>query len=381
MPQRPIVALIAAALSAVTIGGVGVVAHAADSATGTGSGTHSGSPTPPAPGFRPTPAARADAVTRQGSGAPALHLHRLVDVAVANVWVGPHKPRRVDAPSLREPVQLDRWLHTMTVRQRSGLTPRLDTQLRYGEDVVVLRQQEGWSRVRIPSQTGGRFPHGIKGWMVTRQLAELPADWYQHPTVASVTAVRTVVSSVTARHHSLALSYATTLPLVTASPRSVTVELPGTALTGTPLTGTLPRSSVALHATGTPAIHPSLTAAVAQAKRFLGLPYLWAGTSAWGFDCSGLTETVYGQLGLSLPRDAADQSTIGRPISRRHLQPGDLVFFSYRPRRAAIHHVAIYVGHGQVIQSPYSGARVQITSLWHSSLGQEYWGATNPLAS
>jgi cell wall-associated NlpC family hydrolase len=61
------------------------------------------------------------------------------------------------------------------------------------------------------------------------------------------------------------------------------------------------------------------------------------------------------------------------------LRPGDLVFFSYSRSRWAIHHVAIYAGHGKVIQSPHSGARVQITSLWHSYLHKEYWGATRPL--
>jgi cell wall-associated NlpC family hydrolase len=55
------------------------------------------------------------------------------------------------------------------------------------------------------------------------------------------------------------------------------------------------------------------------------------------------------------------------------------VFFSYGSRWA-IHHVAIYIGHGKVIQSPFSGARVDIRRLWHSHLGKEYWGATRPLA-
>jgi len=222
---------------------------------------------------------------------------------------------------------------------------------------------------------GGRFPNGVKGWVVTRQLALRPTDWARHPTVATVTDLKTPLSwAVGGAAGTLMVSYATTLPVIASSPSIVTVELPGTAVTGT-----LHRSAVAVHPVGTPAIRPSPGAVVAQAKRFLGLPYLWAGMSAWGYDCSGLTSTVLGQLGVTLPRDAADQSTIGKRVSRRQLRPGDLVFFSYGSRWA-IHHVAIYIGHGKVIQSPFSGARVDIRRLWHSSLGKEYWGATRPLA-
>jgi cell wall-associated NlpC family hydrolase len=370
VPQRrPVVAVIAAAIVSVTVGGVDMVAHASDSAARARSLCQGTAVAPP------------ESVTLSSSGqqrpavTPSLDRHRLVNVAVANVWVGPHKPRRIDAPSLRQPMQVARWLRDMNVRQRRDLTPRLDTQLRYGDDIVLIRQQGVWSKVRIPNQVGGRFPNGIKGWVVSRQLASRPADWRQHSTVASVTALKAPLtwrSGDVAR--TLRLSYATTLPVVAASPDDVTVELPGTALIGS-----LPRSAVAVHPIGTPAIRPSGAAVVAQARRFLGLPYLWAGMSAWGFDCSGLTTTVLGQLGVRLPRDAADQSTVGRRISRHHLRPGDLVFFSYQRQRWGIHHVAIYVGHGRVIESPYSGARVRIRSLWHSYLGKEYWGATRPL--
>ena len=96
--------------------------------------------------------------------------------------------------------------------------------------------------------------------------------------------------------------------------------------------------------------------------------------TAWGYDCSGLTSTVFGVLGVTLPRDAADQSLAGRAVARRNLRPGDLVFFSHTPQRGDIHHVAIYAGHGRLLQSPYTGSRVQLVSLRHSYLNREYWG-------
>ena len=85
------------------------------------------------------------------------------------------------------------------------------------------------------------------------------------------------------------------------------------------------------------------------AKQFLGVPYVWGGSSPNGFDCSGFVQYVFAQKGIHLPRTADIQATAGRPVSKAELMPGDLVFFA--GDYVNISHVGIYVGNGQMIHA------------------------------
>jgi peptidoglycan DL-endopeptidase CwlO len=96
---------------------------------------------------------------------------------------------------------------------------------------------------------------------------------------------------------------------------------------------------------------------VGIAMQYLGTPYVWAGASPGGFDCSGLVAYVYAQVGVSLPHNAAAQYGYGTPVAYSDLQPGDLVFFS------GLGHVGIYIGGGQFIHAPHTGDVVKISSL------------------
>ena len=130
---------------------------------------------------------------------------------------------------------------------------------------------------------------------------------------------------------------------------------------------------VALHQVG--AAWPELTGdkLVAEAKRFLGLGYLWAGTSGFAVDCSGLTYSVYQALGKTLPRDADAQFLRGVKIAARSsLRRGDLVFF--RNSSGVIHHVGMYVGDGKMIHAPRTGTVVQVTSLQTQPYSGEFAG-------
>jgi cell wall-associated NlpC family hydrolase len=115
----------------------------------------------------------------------------------------------------------------------------------------------------------------------------------------------------------------------------------------------------------TPAPPPSRYGGVVGiAMQYLGVPYVWAGASPSGFDCSGFIMYVYAQVGVSLPHNAAMQYGMGSPVSRDALEPGDLVFFN------GLGHAGIYIGGGQFIHAPHTGDVVKISSLsdsWYAS--------------
>jgi len=101
---------------------------------------------------------------------------------------------------------------------------------------------------------------------------------------------------------------------------------------------------------------------VGIAMQYLGVPYVWGGSTPNGFDCSGFTAWVYAQVGVSLPHNAAAQFGYGVPVDRSQLEPGDLVFFD------GLGHVGLYIGGGQFIHAPHTGTVVQVTSLSSYSL-------------
>ncbi len=112
---------------------------------------------------------------------------------------------------------------------------------------------------------------------------------------------------------------------------------------------------------------------VTTAKKYIGVPYVWAGTTPSGFDCSGYTQYVFRQHGINLSRTTDTQYKEGVYVPRSQLQPGDLVFFqnTYRP---GISHVGIYVGDGNFIHAS-SSQGVTVTSLSNAYWAPKYYGA------
>lgn len=126
-----------------------------------------------------------------------------------------------------------------------------------------------------------------------------------------------------------------------------------------------------------PAGHPEV---VSIALKYLGVPYKWGGTSPSGFDCSGLCQYSYAQIGIELPRTSRSQYAAGAHIAPDRLdllRPGDLVFFGTNGDPAKVHHVGIYVGDGNYVHAPQRGDVVKVSSLTaRISSSGDYVGAS-----
>ena len=128
----------------------------------------------------------------------------------------------------------------------------------------------------------------------------------------------------------------------------------------------------------------AIETAISAARQHLGTIYAWGGGSlngpsvGWGvdagivgFDCSGLTRYAYAQAGISVPRNSSAQYKALPKVSRADLERGDLVFWATDTRNAStIHHVAIYLGNGQILEAPQSGSVIRVSSMrWSGFIG------------
>ena len=106
--------------------------------------------------------------------------------------------------------------------------------------------------------------------------------------------------------------------------------------------------------------------ATVYARDMLGKPYMYAGDSPAGFDCSGLVKYSYGRAGIVLPRDTQSQRRMSVPVSTASMREGDLLFFDQDGKKNS--HVGLYLGKGRFIHAPSSGGRVRTDSL-----GAQFW--------
>ena len=298
-----------------------------------------------------------------------------VDVSVATLWVDPGQDRPVDRPSTTNPADLRAWTGTMTLAERLWLVGNLETQASYGQRVLITEESGDWVHVVVPGQPTPRDARGYPGWMPKAQLTTGTA--YSHFTsrpFAMVTSNTAWLYDDPGRTRKfMELSFNTRLPVLAQAGPGVLVQTPSDG----------PKwfapSDVSVYASPADIPRPTGEDLVDTIGMFLGLHYLWAGVSAFGFDCSGLTHTVYAAHGITIPRDADAQAAAGTPVERDQLQPGDLIFFAHNNGTGSIHHVGMYAGDGYIIDTPTNSATVESgverVKLDEHRYINEYWGA------
>lgn len=272
-----------------------------------------------------------------------------VAVSVATVWRSPTSPRPVDAPALARPARIRQWLSDLTLTQRRDLNGRADTQALMGERVTVIGLRTGWAEVVVRDQPTPKDSRGYPGWVPSVQLTARPQPGTTNvATVTQRTAWLRTDSATATRVTEI--SFGTVLPVLGTAGSAVRVVTPLGAVRR------IRAGAVTIHAPGSPALPQTPSNLVSTAQLFTGLPYLWAGVSGFGLDCSGLTWLDHRAHGLVIPRDADAQAARGSAIGWSSLRKGDLMFYA---TNGVVHHVAMYAGNGLMVHAPHTGSSVE----------------------
>lgn len=249
---------------------------------------------------------------------------------------------------------------TLKVREKSSLDAEVLTLVPMGEELEVIKETDDWLKVSIDGNTSGyvsadyvklrtEYEEAISIEEEQERLAEeaaaREAEEREQPeqterirSFSSSGATRTVSSGISTS----SISSSSTNQSVSSNDSAADTS---SAQSSTEDTGSSNQASIR-------------SRIVTYALKFEGNPYVWGGTSLTnGADCSGFTQAIFADFGISIPRTSRTQATGGRRVSISEIQPGDLIFYA---RNGTINHVAIYIGNGKVINasSPSTGIRI-----------------------
>ncbi len=243
------------------------------------------------------------------------------------------------------------------------------TQAILGTELSIEQSQDGWHYVRLPDR--------YHGWIQAGHVRTYAPDEPAYASAGPVAEVQNLMAFLypepdgTSRAPALQVTIGARLAVTEEREDWVQVLLPDGALRW------MRRGDVVIARAAGPRPRGSVEQVIGTAKRFLGLPYLFAGTTPLGIDCSGFVQLVYGLNGVQLLRDSRIQYTQPdlMPVDREDLQAGDLLFFG----RERISHVGIYLGEGEFIHATsHLRPVVQISRLDEPHWTGLYQGARRP---
>lgn len=281
----------------------------------------------------------------------------VANVPVATVWTEPGKVREVDAFGAGEKTDINKWIKAMSAEESMDLVTsnRVQTQLLYGEPVIIDEVVDGWAKIAAIWQPSKKDERGYPGWVPLVQLKEV--EMLDELGYARVVSDKAQLWTEDFKPFAVA-PFNAMLPVKELG-EFVRVQAPdGDALVMAGQVELAPEFDQVDKRSGFEVAH--------LAAKFLELPYFWGGMSSYGFDCSGFSYNMLKANGVIIPRDAVDQAAAGVEIDKENedaWQVGDLLFFAYEEGQGRLHHVGIYYGNGLMIHSPTPGKAVEIIEL------------------
>ena len=277
----------------------------------------------------------------------------MVNVTTTFLW-----SKNLEHPVQEKIREQDRKEHFYTLTDEEAMSlykDRLvDSELLYGDIVEVLETSGEYAQVTVIKQAYKNEPKGYPGWIFNKDLASIPDGWSEELDQIAVKQPIAKINIIKDNQSSqMDLSIGTILSVLEETTDEYKVLTPaGIGIIGkrdAHLLSDLPLNAV--------------DQLINNAILFLDLRYVWAGTSAAGFDCSGFVYTLFRTFNIWLSRDAQEQVFEGEAHSYEEAKPGDLLFFAYQEGYGEVHHVGIYLGEDQMIHSQTPGSKVMITKL------------------
>ena len=227
---------------------------------------------------------------------------------MTTLWKEPNKARVIDRPSTSTPVDMAKWTKSMTIPEKQWLVGKIESQALYGQEVVILKSSGNWYQIAVKDQYSPKNKAGYPGWVPKSHITTTYQNYKECSIVIVDAPTAMLYNDIKANSKFMDISFNTLLPVIKEEARWLHVQTPSNGVKF------IRKQDAKTYKNEAAIPKPTQKDIIETAKKFTELPYLWAGTSGFGFDCSGFTYSVYKQHGISIPRDSTVQAVNGTPF-------------------------------------------------------------------